>query len=228
MVSKSWGRAISGPALAVVGLVLLVMQLVITDAPTASKVLRWGSWFTLGLAAVMIFVAQYDAWKQQCEARAGAEAKLEVTIDALKGPEVWLSFQTSNMYTGFTVENRSTATDAMKVFLDPVETKSYRLESGSLPQLRFGAGPQALEVKMIRKIDSAQFMNVDLVDVLNDTCADYQCLLNLTLRYSDPRGHRSLRRVTVSANQVKLKMKFPPEIVNHQIEPDYGADESTG
>ena len=73
MVSKSWGRAISGPVLAVVGLVLIGIQQTVTDAPTASLALKIGGWSTLGIAGFMIFVAQYEVWKLERE-RADAEA----------------------------------------------------------------------------------------------------------------------------------------------------------
>ena len=65
MVSKSWGRAISGPVLAIVGLILLICQLTITDSKTASGVLKYLSWGTLGIAALMVFVAQYETWKAE-------------------------------------------------------------------------------------------------------------------------------------------------------------------
>jgi len=109
----------------------------------------------------------------------------------------------------------------MKVFFDPVETRSYRLESRTLPQVRFGAGAQPLQAKMIQKSDRAEFQDVDLTDFLNDTCESFRCRLDLTLRYSDTRGHRYVRRVTISADQVKLKLRFPPEITNHEIESDH-------
>ena len=220
MVSKSWGKAISGPVLAVAGLVLLVMQSVITDAPTATKVLKCGSWLTLGLAAIMIFVAQYDAWADQRQAKIGAEAQLKSTLDALKGPEVCLSFQSSAGF--FTVENRSLDTDAIKVWFDPLETKRYRLECEVLSHLRHGT-TQALKGAMIDKTERTRFMAIDLKDVLDDTCQNYKCELNFLLKYSDSRGHRSKRKVTISGNQVALKMQFAPEIVHHEIEPDRDA-----
>jgi len=190
-------------------------------AANRSNVWVVGSSAVLGSA--LVFVASYRAWKRQNTARIQAETELKAIVDGLNGPEVWLSFQTSNMWTGFTAENRSGNVDAIKVSFDPLETRGYRLECEVLPHLRHGVGPQPLKAKMTRKNDGETFLAIDLKDVLSDSCANYHCSLSFTLRYSDPRGHRSMRRVTVSANQVALKMAIPPQILNHGIEPDRGA-----
>jgi hypothetical protein len=81
MVSKSWGRAISGPVLAFVGLVLLVCQLTVHDSMTAELVLKIGSWITLGIAALMIYVAQYEVWKAEHELRIEKENELNRKAD---------------------------------------------------------------------------------------------------------------------------------------------------
>jgi hypothetical protein len=188
----------------------------------ANKSNAWVVGSSVVAGTVLFFVAFYRAWMRQNVAKTKAEVDLKKFINALKGPEVWLYFQTPDV--GFTVENRSKDVDAFKVFFDPIETNSYRLETRSLPELRFGT-TQALKAKMIRKSDGAEFLNVDLVDLLNDTCVNFRCALSLTLKYSDSRGHRSVRRVTVSANQVALKTQISPEIVNHEIEPDRDATE---
>jgi hypothetical protein len=192
----------------------------------ANRSNAWVVGSSAALGSVLVFVASYRAWERQNTARILAETELKAFVDALKGPEVWLSFQTSNLYTGFTVENRSRDVDAIKVSFDPLETKGYRLECEVLPHLRHGVGLQPLKTKMTLKNDGATFLAFDLKDVLSDACASYHCSLNFTLRYSDPRGHRSKRMVAVSANQVALNMALPPEILNHEIEPDRSAGES--
>jgi hypothetical protein len=67
MVARLWGEAISGPVLAVVGIVLLVLQASIVDAPTAARVVRWGAYVTLGTAGAMFLLAQYKAWSIERE-----------------------------------------------------------------------------------------------------------------------------------------------------------------
>src|ERR1035438_1162665 len=62
IVARLWGEAISGPLLATVGIVLYVFQASITDAPTASRVMKGGAWVTLGTAGAMFLLAQYIAW----------------------------------------------------------------------------------------------------------------------------------------------------------------------
>jgi hypothetical protein len=75
-VAKSWGRAISGPVLALLGLVLLICQATITDSQMATAVFKYLSWTTLGAAGLMIFVAQYEVWKQELEAKIKTEEDL--------------------------------------------------------------------------------------------------------------------------------------------------------
>ena len=77
MVRKSWGRAIAGPIFAAVGLLLLLLQRLITDSKIADIALKWGAWATLAIAAAMIWVAQYELWKQEREARIKAEDRLK-------------------------------------------------------------------------------------------------------------------------------------------------------
>jgi len=72
---KVVGRAISGPALAIIGLILIVCQLTITDSEQATKVFKYLSWATLGAAGVMIFVSQYEVWKEEREEKETLEQK---------------------------------------------------------------------------------------------------------------------------------------------------------
>jgi hypothetical protein len=85
--AKSWGRAISGPVLGVVGIGLLGLQQAMKDAPTAALWLNRGGWITLATAGVMILVAQYEVWKEEYEAKLKAqtelnsEANIQGTVD---------------------------------------------------------------------------------------------------------------------------------------------------
>ena len=76
MVAKSWGRAISGPILALAGLALLLAQQTV-DGPKAADILRTLGWGVLGTAVLMIFVAQYEVWKHEHAARVKAEERLK-------------------------------------------------------------------------------------------------------------------------------------------------------
>jgi hypothetical protein len=76
-VSKLWGKAISGPVLAAVGLGLLVAQQAITDSVTATRVLKCGGWLTLGTAALLVLAAQYEAWRTELESRIQVEDELK-------------------------------------------------------------------------------------------------------------------------------------------------------
>jgi hypothetical protein len=64
-VSNLWGKAISGPVLAVISLVLLLIQQTITNETTTTGLLKWGAWLTLGMALYLVMVAQYKAWREQ-------------------------------------------------------------------------------------------------------------------------------------------------------------------
>src|SRR5436189_3937780 len=90
MVGRSWGTAISGPALAIFGLALLVVQTTMTENPDSAKYVRWLSWVTLGAAVLMIPKAQYDVWKQEREkvlelkdALSDSLPKFEVTVEQM-------------------------------------------------------------------------------------------------------------------------------------------------
>jgi hypothetical protein len=81
MVAKSWGRAVSGPVLGVVGLILLAIQQTIHEASLAEKAVRWSAWITLGTAALMIMVSQYEVWKEEHESRTKCETALNAAAD---------------------------------------------------------------------------------------------------------------------------------------------------
>jgi hypothetical protein len=75
-----WGKAISGPVLAVIGLGLLGAQQTITDSVAATRTLKWGGWLTLGTACALVLVAQYETWKQEREARIRIEEELRTRL----------------------------------------------------------------------------------------------------------------------------------------------------
>jgi hypothetical protein len=50
IVLKLWGRAISGPVLAIASLAFLVVEQFARQAPIATEITRWGTWSTLALA----------------------------------------------------------------------------------------------------------------------------------------------------------------------------------
>jgi hypothetical protein len=81
MASKSWGRAISGPVLVTVGLILLACQLSIRDSRIAELVLKVCSWSSLSIAGLMVFIAQYEVWKEEHAARTKVEAELTSKAD---------------------------------------------------------------------------------------------------------------------------------------------------
>ena len=80
MVSKIWAKAIAGPALALVSIILLLGQQVIFNVPNSRFSIIAG-WITLGVAILLIFQAQYEAWKMQREARIKAEIELNAEAD---------------------------------------------------------------------------------------------------------------------------------------------------
>jgi hypothetical protein len=66
-------------------LVLLIAQATITDGPTATKILKWGAWVTLGTAVFMFLVAQYKAWsleRDKYEAELGKNGRPEIHGEA--------------------------------------------------------------------------------------------------------------------------------------------------
>jgi hypothetical protein len=87
MVSKIWAKAIAGPALALVSIILLLGQQVIFNVPNSRFSIIAG-WITLGVAILLIFQAQYEAWKMQREAR----IKAEIEKRTKEGRHVGLDF----------------------------------------------------------------------------------------------------------------------------------------
>jgi hypothetical protein len=213
VVGKAWLRAISGPVLALFSLILLVMQLAIKDVP----ILRHSSWATLALAGFMVFVAQYDLWKEQYEARVKAEAD---------GPEVQLSYPTTDMYAGFFVQVRN-GRDVIKVSFDPIETAQYRVESETLSFLPVEEIPKSLPARVIHKTEeNAQSFGMDLDMILRDASNGFACSLKTILRYRNAFGLRFKRRITIDTNRVFLAQGIVPDVVNHEIEPDHDVTEA--
>lgn len=167
VVAKSWGRAISGPVLAVVGLILMVAQLGVTDSRLAANVLKYGSWSTLAVAGFMIFVAQYEVWRDERSARKTLEDRLipKATIRNLT-PRVWPAGQGGVSVTGkeyyFDVFN-SSETDGLenvRVELESIipdaigypnaplhirndsdDTREFSINAGSTRQIDLITGP---------------------------------------------------------------------------------------
>jgi len=81
MVARSWGRAISGPILALIGLALLAIQQTVANAPTLAKIAKYGSWTTLAIAVLLVLVAQYEVWRDADGARRKAETELNSEAD---------------------------------------------------------------------------------------------------------------------------------------------------
>lgn len=127
MVAKSWGRAISGPILAGVGLILLILQQMITNSETATCAPKCGAWITLSIAAVMIFVSQYDVWKEEHAARLVAEDRLipRLVIRDLARRE-WGSGSGVEFY--FEIFNQSEAETIENVTADLIEMSPNVIE----------------------------------------------------------------------------------------------------
>lgn len=88
LVSKLWGKEISGPVLVLIGLALLAAEQLVTDQQTAAVVLKASAALTLSAAIVLFFSAQYKAWRDEHEARTLAELKLNAAAD-VRG-EIWV------------------------------------------------------------------------------------------------------------------------------------------
>jgi hypothetical protein len=68
-------------------------------------------------------------------------------------------------------------------------------------------------------------MDVDLRILLQDSCVGFQCSLRTILRYSDLRGTRFKRKITIDMDQLNLAHGTPLEVVNLEIERDYDVAE---
>ncbi|MGA8342397.1 MAG: hypothetical protein WB781_10710, partial [Candidatus Sulfotelmatobacter sp.] len=65
MTIRLWGNHIAGPVLAVIAIFFVIASAAIGgDATLAAKMVKWSAWLT-GIATVLLmFVAQYDAWRE--------------------------------------------------------------------------------------------------------------------------------------------------------------------
>ena len=93
-VGKSWGRSISGPVFGTIALILLLVQEVVTDAPTATVALKWGAWGTISIAVFFILIAQYHVWHEEHDARLAADEKLSAAAD-MRG-HIWVKNSPNN------------------------------------------------------------------------------------------------------------------------------------
>ena len=90
----SWGKSVSGPVFAILSFILLVSQLAAKDAPTAAKLLVWGSWLTLCTALLFVLIAQFRVWREEHECRCKLEEKLNAAAD-IRGP-IWVQLSAVN------------------------------------------------------------------------------------------------------------------------------------
>src|ERR1035441_1463092 len=168
-ISKFWGRAISGPVLAVVGLGLLIAQQTIANSVTANRVLKMGGWLTLGTAAILVLIAQYEVWKQEREARIQAEEELmrRLTPRAINRnltPRVWpadlVSFTGKEYYFDIFNSSETESLDNVRVEVaeiipdaigypnaplhvrnDDYETREFSINPASVRQIDLITGP---------------------------------------------------------------------------------------
>lgn len=217
-VFRLWKMHVSGWILALVAIGLTIAAATVADdASRSAKVVKLSAWLSGSAAIWVMFVAQYDAWKEEREAR----TKAEHSAGHFTGPEVWLSFQdTPGVVSRFVVENRSKEVDASMVLLDPVETSRYRVESKLVPLLRCSAIPVALTTRMTDKSQNISSVDVDLEAMLRDSSADLNCSLEFMVRYADHWGRRFRRRATVEVSRLRVARGNLPDIVNHAIESD--------
>ena len=134
LLSKLWEDEISGPVLAIVGIVLLIVQAFVTDVPTATKALKCGAWVTLGAAAVMVLVAQYKAWsleRDKYEAEATKNGQPEIKGEAFNFRD------TGQRVTGVTFWNAEIRFEMSVCNHRPVNTNMKRVEIDG--QLMVGA-----------------------------------------------------------------------------------------
>ncbi len=64
--AKLWGKRISGPILAFVALVFLLLTYIYGDSPErTAEIFKYSAITTGGMAVLFIFFAQYDAWREE-------------------------------------------------------------------------------------------------------------------------------------------------------------------
>ena len=69
-VAQFYKGHVSGWLLAIVAIGLDIAAAYFVDDPSKSaKVIRWSAWLTSAAAIWLVFVAQYDAWKDEFEKR---------------------------------------------------------------------------------------------------------------------------------------------------------------
>jgi hypothetical protein len=183
----------------------------IADPAVATLVLNWTARVSALAFGLFLFVAQYDAWTEQREKRIRAERELDSVSET--GPQVWLGFQNSPSYVGFTDENRSPNLDAIAFSVDAFETNGYRAAPTTLGLLRHG-DTQALNARMFDKRAEVDFIDIELGEMLKEI----PCSLQFTLRYQDSWGNRYLRRASIEAHRIEPEIGDLPLLVNHAIE----------
>lgn len=68
MTMKLWGNHVAGPILAVIAIISVIVSASYWNDPSIlAKAARWSAWLTGSAAVGVIFVAQYDAWRDTKE-----------------------------------------------------------------------------------------------------------------------------------------------------------------
>ena len=93
IVGKLWGSQVSGPVLAVVTIVLLIIGLFINNPTYAAKFLNWAAASTGALAILLVVAAQYEAWSLE-------RGKYEAEVKRIVSPDIRGSFSNLNFFDG--------------------------------------------------------------------------------------------------------------------------------
>lgn len=109
--SKSWGRAISGPVFAVAAIVLAILAAYFSgNASMGVKIVRWSAWVLGGLAILMLFVAQYNVWREDHSKLTSVQLDLQKERESPNGPLVVAEYsfgENDNRNRPFVVRNKS-------------------------------------------------------------------------------------------------------------------------
>jgi hypothetical protein len=79
-VLRFWKTHVSGWILAIIAIGLYIAAAYFSGIPSVSaQIIKWSAWLTSGAAFFMVFVAQYDAWKEERTAKQKAQDELDVS-----------------------------------------------------------------------------------------------------------------------------------------------------
>jgi hypothetical protein len=89
-VFRVYKTHVSGWLLAIVAIGLTIASAAVQNDPSrAAMVVRWAAWLTSGAAIWLVFVAQYDAWKQERDAKQVALDELDQEADMRGTIYIW-------------------------------------------------------------------------------------------------------------------------------------------